>query len=68
MTGKELIERYRGVDYSKPMHNSMGCSENWYDPVFSIYNTFTEEEILNMNEKEVDNLIKLSENISEGLY
>lgn len=68
MTSQELINEYKKTDWSKSGHNSMGCSENWYDPVFSIYQTFSEEEISEMSEKEIDNLVKLSEKIGEGLY
>ena len=50
------------------MRNSMGCSESWYDPVYSITETFTKEEIEAMTEKEVVNLWKLAENIANGLY
>lgn len=55
----------------KPINNrrnSMGCSESWYDPVYSITQTFTKEEIEAMTEKEVANLWKLAENIADGLY
>lgn len=48
--------------------NSMGCSENWYDPPWAIAQTFTRDEILAMRDEEVDNLIKLAETIGEGLY
>ncbi len=48
--------------------NSMGCSENWYNSYYAIANTFTDEEIDAMGEKELNNLIKLGDNISEGLY
>ena len=50
------------------MRNSMGCSESWYDPVYSITQTFTKEEIEAMTGKEVANLWKLAENIADGLY
>ena len=48
--------------------NSMGCSENWYDYVYAIKKTFTIEEIQSMDELEIEHLIKLAENISDGLY
>lgn len=48
--------------------NSMGCSENWYNYVYAIKQTFTIEEIQSMNELEIEHLIKLAENISNGLY
>ena len=50
------------------MRNSMGCSESWYDPVYSITETFTKEEIEAMTEKEVVDLWKLAENIADKLY
>ena len=50
------------------MRNSMGCSESWYDPVYSITQTFTKEKIEAMTEKEVNDLWKLAENIADGLY
>ena len=40
--------------------NSMGCLENWYNPFWSIGQTFTDDEL--------KNLYKLAENISDGLY
>lgn len=55
----------------KPINNrrnSMGCSESWYDPVYSITETFTKKEIEAMTGKEVANLWKLAENIADGLY
>ena len=55
----------------KPINNrrnSMGCSESWYDPVYSITQTFTREQIEAMTGKEVANLWKLAENIADGLY
>ena len=48
--------------------NSMGCSENWYNPYYAIKETFAEEEIVNMTDEEINNLIKLAENIMEALY
>lgn len=55
----------------KPVNNrrnSMGCSESWYDPTYSITQTFTKEEIESMTGKEVNDLWKLAENIADGLY
>ena len=48
--------------------NIMGCSENWYDYIFAIKQTFTLNEIEKMTQKEIDNLIKLASNIQEGLF
>ena len=46
----------------------MGCSENWYSPYYAMKETFTKEEIENMSDREINNLIKLAENIMEALY
>ena len=48
--------------------NRMGCLESWYDPTFSITQTFTKGEIEKMTEKEVNDLWKLAGAIAEGLY
>ena len=73
MTGKEIIEIYKNPNViwnknDKAPRNSMGCSEYWYYPEYSIYNTFTEEELLEMSDKEVEDLYKLAEKIGESLY
>lgn len=46
----------------------MGCPENWHNEVFAIYNTFSEEEILNMSEREIELLMNLGLKMSEALY
>jgi len=46
----------------------MGCSENWYNSYYAIKHTFTIEELEAMSEQELNNLIKLADNIAEGLY
>ena len=47
----------------------MGKSENWYNPYYSIMQTFSEEEIKNnMSEELVEKLVKLAETIADGLY
>lgn len=48
--------------------NRMGCLENWYNPFWSIGQTFTDEELERMTDGELKNLYKLAENISDGLY
>ena len=68
MTAKELIDRYKSLDWSNPAHNSMGCSENWYDSYYAICDTFSQEELLVMEEKEIDDLIKLADRMAEALY
>ena len=67
MTGKELIEDYKKIKWTTA-RNSMGCDENWYNEVFAIYNTFSEEEILNMSEREIELLMRLGFKMSEAFY
>lgn len=67
MNKQELLEY---MNNPKPISgvNIMGCSESWYDPYYAIYQTFTSDEVSAMSEREVTNLLKLAQNISEGLY
>ena len=67
MTKEELLKKIEDYEETKNL-NRMGCSENWYDPVYAIKQTFTLDEIKKMSEKEINNLIKLANNISEGLW
>lgn len=67
MTKEELLKKIEDYEETKNL-NRMGCSENWYDPVYAIKRTFTLGEIKKMSEKEINNLIKLANNISEGLW
>ena len=68
MTAKELIDKYKSLDWSNPAHNLMGCSENWYNPCYAIYNTFSEEKLLEMGEREINDLIELAETMGESFY
>ena len=68
MTAETLIDQFKSIDWGNPQHNSMGCSENWYDSYYAVYKTFSEEELLKMEETEIDNLIKLADRMSEAFY
>lgn len=46
----------------------MGCNENWYNSYYAITKTFTIEEINSMSDKEVENLVRLGDSISEAFY
>ena len=48
--------------------NSMGCDENWYNSYFAIKETFSIEEINSMSDKEVANLVRLGDSMSEAFY
>lgn len=67
MTKEEIISNIKNV-CTTTARNSMGCSENWYNPYYAIKMTFSMEEIESMNESELNNLVKLGDAISEGLY
>lgn len=40
--------------------NSIGESENWHNPYYSITQTFSEEEIKNMSDEQVEKLMMLA--------
>ena len=65
---KENLLEYINNPVLTDARNSMGCSENWYNSYYAIKETFTEEEIVNMTDEEINNLVKLAENIMEALY
>ena len=67
MTKEEIINGIKNVG-TTTARNSMGCSENWYNYFYAIKMTFSMEEIESMSEKELNNLIKLADNIEENLY
>jgi len=48
--------------------NRMGCSENWYDSHYAIANTFTDGELDQMSESELNNLVKLADRMSEAFF
>lgn len=64
MIGKELIEEYKNPEQ---VWNNINFGK-WYHSTYSIYNTFTENELLNMSKKEINNLIRLANNLSKELY
>lgn len=67
MNKASLIEVIKAFEPSK-RRNSMGCSEDWYDFIYAMKQTFSIEEIENMSEHEITLLEKLHDNVSEGLY
>ena len=67
MTKEEIINGIKNLKLTTA-RNSMGCSENWYNSYYAIKMTFSMEEIENMSEKELNNLVKLGNAISDGLY
>lgn len=68
MSKKEKLLEYINNPIETASINLMGCSENWYNPYYTIKETFSIEKIENMSEEEVENLFELADNIAEGLY
>ncbi len=68
MTEKENLIKYINNPVTTTMKNSMGCSENWYNAYYAIKETFSIDEIQNMTDNEIENLVKLADNIGEALY
>lgn len=48
--------------------NIMGCPESWYDSYYAIGQTFSRKELDDMTEKELNNLVKLADSMSEAFY
>ena len=67
MTARRILEAIDNMKITTA-RNSMGCSENWYDFFYAMSQTFTREEIENMNERECTLLEKLTIKIQDGLY
>ena len=62
----EYIASYQASN--KIMQNRMGCDESWYNSYYAIKEIFPVEEIESMSVKEVDNLVRLANNIADALY
>ena len=67
ITKEELLKK---IDEYNPTTNKniMGCSENWYSPFYAISKVFTREEIEEMSDKEINNLYKLADCLSDAFY
>ena len=68
MTEKGKILEYINNPILTTARNSMGCDENWYNSYFAIKETFSIDEINSMSDKEIENLVKLGDSMSEALY
>lgn len=73
MKAEELIKEYKKENMiwnrnKFAPRNSMGCSEYWYYPEYCVYNAFSEEQLMGMSEKEIENLLHLAEVVGEALY
>ena len=57
---KEKLLNYIENSELTSYRNSMGKSENWNNPYYSITQTFSEEEIKNMSDEQVEKLMALA--------
>ncbi len=67
LTKEELLKKINEYEETQNK-NIMGCSENWYSPIYAIGKVFTKDEIEKMTEKEINDLYKLADTIQEHLY
>lgn len=68
MSEKENCLSFIDSPSTVSQRNIMGCSENWYNPYYAIYATFSREEVMAMPDSEVEHLIRLAGKIADGLY
>lgn len=68
MSEKEKLFEFINKPVVTTTKNIMGCDENWYNSYYSISHTFTKEELKDMSDIEIENLVKLADNIAESLY
>lgn len=68
MTEKEKLLKYINNPILTDARNKMGCFENWYNAYYAIKETFSIEEINSMCNKEIENLVRLADEIGMALY
>ena len=68
MNEKEKLMEYINNPIVTDARNRMGCSENWYNAYYAIKETFSIEEIQRMTDKEINNLVRLADEIAMALY
>lgn len=68
MSEKEKLMEYINNPTVTDTRNSMGCSENWYIAYYAIKETFSIDEIKSMSDKEIENLVRLADEIGTALY
>jgi hypothetical protein len=68
MKDKILLEIKEALKNPTKGQNSMGCSENYYNPHYSVGGCFTEEELNKMPLSTLEKLLKLAKFLSERFY
>lgn len=70
---RDILKRYfDGMAYLPEGRNSigknrMGCSAWWYDPYYTISQTFTSNEVDKMSDTELGNLVRLAQKIQGAI-
>lgn len=67
MSKDDILESCKNAKPT-PGHNSMGCSEAWYDPFYCMQQTFSEGQLAAMTEQELNNLYTLATVMSDAFY
>lgn len=67
MNKEELLKKIKEADFVRG-RNSMGCMECFYNSYYTMKTVFEESELNEMSEKELNNLIKLADFLSEAFY
>lgn len=67
MNKEELLKEIREVKAAKG-RNIMGCSEAFYNAYYSVRECFGMEELEKMDEKELNDLLKLGDFLAEVFY
>jgi len=67
MEKETILKNIKEVDRIEGI-NSMGVSESYYNKYYLTKKCFTEEELNSMNEKELNNIIKLADFAGDVFY
>lgn len=67
MTKEDILKEIKNVSEVKG-RNIMGLPESFYNPYYLISKCFQEEVLYNMEEEQLNNLLKLAEFSSESFY
>ena len=64
-----ILEKIKNAEFdTRAGFNSMGVSENWYNPYLLIKETFTEVELSAMTERELEILLKMADSATYVFY
>jgi hypothetical protein len=64
---QEILNAYHQPDVNH-RQNRMGADDAWYDVDYAITQVFTQEQVREISDDEIDHLVLLGERMSEMLY